>query len=791
MKFTQMLLWALPLLCATAMPAHAQNAGQAVLEEVIVTAERRSASVQETPLTITAVTSETMAQQGIVDARSLMDAVPGFDMNYGNPNTFIGLYGLQSGSTMWSDGVMTYNYGGVPLSRQTSAASSMYDVERVEVLKGPQGTLYGRNATVGALNVVLARPGNDYGGKVSLNVGNYNAINTQGAVNLPINDQWKTRFAFQSTRHDGYFTNGYDDANNFGARASVLFEPNDNSSLLLWADVFRNRAKGSMSTWRYYLSPTQEWIDPNNPWFGIGAPGSCTNQLLCPTFASNTVGGVNTQTPVSGFGDTGPNGLGNYPVQGTDGKSYADQDIFSAEYNTNVGFGDLTVIGARVNTNIDYKSYSNGLLFYNNTDAYQNSLEVRLASSGKSRLQWVAGGFYFHEHQDALQNNLQSTGWAVLYTPNLTDTNYALFADTTFDFTDHWRLLAGARYTKETKSQDGYVTANGLSNASGAQPWTDLVNAGATCYTASIASKVYFAGNYYPANFCVIPNSGDYNDSNVSWKLGTEYHFNDDSMLYATARTGFRAGGFVAGTDNTYDPEKLTAYEVGSKNLFFNRRLQANLSAFYWKYDGQQIAILRTFYYNGANAGQTSYPLSIDGDLKGAELDLQAALTTQDNVQLSALYVEGKFDKTPPIASSAGGTAALSDIPRFNLPKWQITAGYQHSFELGTAGNLEAGVDAHYESKTILRLVDPVLAVPGEKRDAYTKWNASLTWHPQDDKWSLQGYVRNITNEAIVGVGASGQSTAPVWYKPSSSTMARSASLEPPRTYGVQLSTKF
>lgn len=789
MKLPRELLLASALLGATALPARSQTtASSAGLEEVIVTAERRSVSVQETPLNITALTGEMLAVKGISDARSMMDSVPGFDMTFGNPVNLIGLYGLASGGgTMWSDGVMTFNYGGVPLSRQTSAGSSMYDLERVEVLKGPQGTLYGRNATVGALNVLPTRPGDTLGGKASVTMGNYNALNTTGAINLPINDQFKSRLAFQTTRHDGYFTNGYDDADNFGARASLLYEPSSDTSLLVWADVFRNRSKGSMSTWRYYLSPTQEWIDPSNPWVGIGPAGSCSNQLLCPSFASSTIGGVNVQTPVAGFADTGPNGLGATSVHGDDGSNHVDQNIFAAEFNTRTAIGGVTVIAAHVDTKIDFKSYSNGLLFTNVTDAYQNSLEARLASSGDGKLQWVLGGFYFHESQNAFQNNLQSTGWAVLYTPNLEDTNYAAFADGTFDLTDKLRFLAGVRYTKEKKTQDGFVTSNGLSAATMAT----FSAAGATCYAASIASKVYFMGTYYPTNFCVVPNSGNYNDADVSWKLGAEFNVADDSMLYATVRTGFRAGGFTGGTQNTYVPEKLTAYELGSKNRFFDERLQANLSMFYWRYEDQQISALRQYFLNGVSLGQTSYPFSVDGWLRGAELDLQAALTSNDNAQLNVLYTQGEYDETPPLLSSVGVTMPLRDQPRFNLPKWQVSAGYSHTFELGAAGSLSAGASAHYESKAILRLADLPLLVPGERKDAYTKWDADITWRAASGVWSVQAYIDNITNEAIIGVGSSGQSTTGVWFKSASSGTFRSASLEPPRTYGVRISVDF
>lgn len=220
------------------------------LEEIVITAEYRESNLQKTAVNISVVTADDMARRGISYSKQLLDAVPGLDMTFTNPNSYLGLYGVESGGgSRYVDAQMTFNYGGVPLARQTAAASSMYDLERVEVLKGPQGTLYGRNATIGAVNVVVARPKlGEFSANGSVTVGNYATINTTGAANLPINDAWAARVAFQTTRHNGYYTNGYDDANNLGVRGALLFKPSNDFSVLLWMDDFRNRSKGPLRT---------------------------------------------------------------------------------------------------------------------------------------------------------------------------------------------------------------------------------------------------------------------------------------------------------------------------------------------------------------------------------------------------------------------------------------------------------------------------------------------------------------------------------------------------------------
>jgi len=795
------LLLATSALSVVAMPAFAQTAPasqpvaaeeQQGIQEIVVTAERRSASTQRTAITITAISGADLQKGGIVDSRTMLDSIPGLKLTVANPNAYIGLYGLASGGgSQYSDGVMGFNYGGVPLARQTSASSPYYDVERVEVLKGPQGTLYGRNATVGAINIVPVRPKDHFEGGATLTLGNYSTVNTQGYLNAPISDTLAGRVAFQTTRHDGYFTNGYDDANNYGARVSLLYTPSSDLSVLLFGDGYWNRSKGPYSTFTYWLSPTQKWIDPSNPWFGFGPAGSCTNQLLCPSFAATTVGGVNAVGNPAGFTNTSPNGYGGISLVGGDGYSNADQYILSTEINYTTPIGTLTIQPSYVHTKIDYKTYSNGLLFWNLTKADQVSLEGRLASNGNGPLKWVVGGFYFHEKQNAFQNNLQSTGYAILATPALTDTNAAAFADVTYSLTDTLRVTGGLRYTHETKSQNGYTVASGLTAAS----VTTIQAAGGNCtLVASPATPALYQGIYYmPTNFCEVPNGGKYSKNNLSWKAGVEFDPRPGSLLYANVKTGFRAGGFTVGTQNSYKPEKLTAYEIGSKNRFLGGKLQVNASAFYWKYKDQQLSQLQLYYLNGIAIGQTSYPSNFDGNLYGAELSIDTLVTPNDRISGDVLYARGKYDSTPPVATV--NTAALLpqiDLRRINLPRWSMTGTYEHTFHMESGAAVVAAAHSHFETGTPLRIIDPALLTPGDYRDAYAKVDLDLTYRAPGGRWSVQMFVRNLTNKAVIGVGSSGQTSLPTFFRSSADPLnQRSATLDPPRTFGATISAKF
>lgn len=189
--------------------AHAADntAGAAALEEIVITAERREADVQKSAIAISVISGDELAAGGIANAAALLDSVPGLDITHANVNSNISLRGLASGgSTQYADPVMAFNVGGVPLGRQFATSGAMYDLQRVEVLKGPQGTLYGRNATVGAVNLIPNRPTQNFEGSVGAELGNYNTTRLNGVLNMPLSADWATRLAVSSNHHDGSAT---------------------------------------------------------------------------------------------------------------------------------------------------------------------------------------------------------------------------------------------------------------------------------------------------------------------------------------------------------------------------------------------------------------------------------------------------------------------------------------------------------------------------------------------------------------------------------------------------------
>lgn len=735
------------------------------LQDIVVTAERREASAQRSAIAISVISAAELQRSGISNATSLLDSVPGLDITRSNINANLSLRGLGGGgSTQYADPVVALNIGGVPLSRQYAPAAAMYDLARVEVLKGPQGTLYGRNATVGALNLIPNRPDSKLAANIGVEYGNYDTFRFNGMVNVPVNDAIAFRVAGTTNKHDGFLSNGYDDADNQGVRASVLVKPAPDLSILLWGDLYRDRSKGPGTVVRY---PTagQVYQFPNNPWFSFG-PAGCGTPALCPTWADSA--GAPFAAPFR-----------NLSVVGNDGYVRITQKIAAGEVNWTLPFATLTVLPAHVTTAADTLTYSGGLTFTLRNRTRQDSVEARLASSNGGPFKWLVGAIYFHEHINSDQETLEPNGFQIIRSPNLTDKSVGLFGQLTYSLTDALRLTGGLRYTSEKKAQDGFTLLDGAFTAT-------------TCPSPGIlatGSTTTF-GNTYPLGYCQVPNAGTLKFHNVSYKAGVEFDIAPKSLLYANISTGFKAGGFSpALPPNTYKPEKLIAYQMGSKNRFFDNRLQANVEIFYWKYKNQQISLLQSLH----PAGQSAYPVNVDGDLKGAEANISALPLRNTTLTLDLLYARGKYDVYPTTISSAGAIGGLTDFPRINLPRWSGTFKAEQLFELGSLGELSIGADTHFESGTWLRPVAEAARRPGEYRHAFATFDANVTWSAPEDRYSVTFFMSNIANKAVIGTGTGGGLVAPgTFYRPAANPAdARFATLQPPRTYGIRLGAKF
>lgn len=751
-------------LVMTANPAAAQDAPAEAetqgLEDIIVTAQRREENLQRAAVAISAVTGDDLVAAGISDTASLGRLVPSLVIApTGGSGTGFYLRGVGTlQGNAFGENPIAFNYAGVYVARPNAPVGTFYDLERVEVVKGPQGTLYGRNATGGAINVLPKRPqlGN-FGGELMAEYGNYESKKVSGALNVAMGDSFAIRVAGQVVDRDGYLSDGYSDEVGEAARVSLLFKPEGDWSALLTADYFHQGGKGVGGV----LAPGAAFGNPS----GFAYRGYAAPRL------KDRIGGSDplsiaalraSPPPAAAF-------LGNGFVTPPAGDGFNDSKFYgvSATIEGDLGFGTLSIIPGYRRSEPNFRFYTFGFLGEVTETDDQMSLEVRLASKGDQALRYVLGAYYFVEDQVASNRFVQGRISDVRFQPNLETESKAVFAQFTYDVTDTVRLVAGGRYTDETKESDTAVQLFGP--------------AGQTANTRSSSRQTA---------------------SKFTWKAGIEADLGPQSLLYANVATGFKAGGFFVGSvDNSFRPETLTAYTIGSKNRFLDNRLQFNVEAFYWKYKNQQISFVGPvqvvpgiFTAGGktVNAGQARF--------YGAEADLQFALTPHTVFGANVLYNNTKYDSLSYVAISAGGgplrngcavtpdtstpvapPARLFNVncagqPGLNAPEWSGTASLEHTVELG--GDLDLVLSAR--TKLSSSYIVSLEYLPEERQDAYMQSDASITLKSRDDKWSVTGFVNNIEDETII---------ASAFARPVLQTVY--AVVAPPRTYGVRVGFKF
>lgn len=730
------------------------------LSEIVVTAQRREESLQRAAVAVTAVTGNDLVNTGITETANLGRLVPSLVVQPTGATTSFFLRGVGTNSqNSFAENAVAFNFNGVYLGRPTAPAGMFYDLERVEVVKGPQGTLYGRNATGGAINVLPRKPVlGSFGGEAILEYGNYDSKKGSVALNLPVGESVALRLAGQVVDRDGYLSDGYDDDRGEAVRASLLVEPSAQWSMLLVADYYNQHGKGPGAV----LLPESRYAVPSlDDLVGISDPlaQAAIRQLASGIFAPPFCGGPGN------FVNSGCIGLA-----ADDG--YLDNQFLgiSATLTGDLGFGTLTVIPAYRRSDVDVLTYVPGFAGTINDLAEQKSLEVRFASNEDQRLRYVLGLFYFGEEQETENFFRQGAISTTRFTPRLDTRSYAAFGQLTFDISDTLRLVAGGRYTKEDKEQLTSVASGGLPG-----PVEPPLSA---------------------------PFTGDLSFSKFTWKAGLEWDAGPQSLVYANVATGFKSGGFFVAQppDNTFAPERLTAYTIGTKNRFAGNRLQVNLEAFYWDYKDQQITFVGGVRTAGGIFAQGSTTVNAGrSTIYGAELETRFAPSRNDLFSLNVQYLKGKYDSlvtanfSPTGAPVTTGCAVLgsrlanpgvngarfydidcSGRPTVNSPKWALNLGYERTVDLTGDLSLILGARGNIESS---RFMNSNFR-PEERQDGFAMADAYATIDAGE--WSLTAFINNITDERVLARAG----TRPILDFPV-------GTLRPPRTYGARLRFDF
>ncbi len=745
---------ALGLALGLATPAGAQSQTTAPddvpamtgLEEIVVTAQRRAENLQKAAIPVSAVTGDLLITAGVADVTSLTKMVPALVVqpSVGTATNFY-IRGVGSfAANAFTENPIAFNFGGVYVARPAAPLGTFYDLERVEVLKGPQGTLYGRNATGGAINVLPARPKLDVVSfDLTAEYGNYDAKALMGALNVPLGEKAALRVAGQVRDRDGYLSDGYDDENGQAGRASLLLEPNDWLTATIVADYFHQGGRGGG---------------------GVLVPGPLTPTAPDP---KDRIGGADPRS-LAALEASFPGMVSSGRVNGPRTDGFVDNDFWgvAGTFEADLGFASLTVLPAYRDTRPDFLAYNGGYSTRVDEVAKQKSLEIRLASDGGGAFNYVVGAYVFDEKQTDLNDFNQGLVQRTTFRTGLHNESAAGFGQVTWSLVDDLRLVAGARYTKEQKSQDTTLTT--------------------TSFGQGVTSHF----------------DGDADFNRFTWKAGVEYDLAARSLLYANVGTGFKSGGFfIAALDNSFAPEKLTAYTVGTKNRFLDNRLQVNAEAFYWDYSDQQVNYIgpirtsATTYGTGlvtTNAGKSR--------MYGLDTELDFQLTPDDRLTADIQYLNGKYTKFDYVAVSASGAPLrhgcnvtptnspplaaparpfivdCSGNPQINSPKWTVNLSYTRSFTLPADYGLDVGIRTRIESGRYLATE----YLPEQHQKSYRSSDLYATLNSPGGDWSMTGFVNNLEDRTIYA-GSSLRPVVPAVYN----------ILRAPRTYGLRASVHY
>jgi len=735
------------------------------LEEIIVTAQRREENLQHAAVAVTAITGDKMGEAGAIRLQDLTQLVPSLQVSVAAgpyPLFYLRGVGNFNGNPL-SDAAIAFNLDGVYIARPSSTNGTFFDVDRVEVLKGPQGTLYGRNATGGAINVITNKPSTDaISGDASVEFGNYGTKNVNGALNLPVNSTLAVRLAVQSTEHDGYLSDGTDDDKGKAVRLSVRYTPNESLTIDTTADYYHQGGTGAGAT---ALQPGTGFVDGNPR---IGNTSAPINALYASTFyflAGDT------------FGPLADKALFYSPLP-LDIQQNNDYGGFGTTIDWKSAAGTLTVVPAYRESTLNFTSTAAGFIIDQQERDKQGSFEARFASNTNEPLTYLAGIYYLNESAGARLLYDQQYN-ASLQNLELSTKSYAGFGRLGYAITDTVRLTAGVRYTEDKKSFHG-----------------TFVSAAVECPGSFIpppAGPQFCFGGVGQVTVPTPPidQQSAASFSDTTWHAGAEWDVTSSSLLYASADTGFKAGGFFFTHDDpSYQPEHITAYSLGSKNRFLDNRLQVNAEAFYWIYKDQQISHLGV-----DSTGTIIFPTQNVGSakMKGLELETQYSLPTNTLLMADIEYLDAVYENyvyttpnfgTPPVTACpytaiAGAQFQVNcsgNTPP-QAPKWSLNLGLQQTVPVGT-GSMVGDLTTHFQTQTSTGLEFSAI----EEQGSYWWSNADLGYHAAQDRWAVVGFVDNLADKTVV------QGTFP---QPLAGAAITAATLRPPRTYGVRVSVKF
>ena len=642
---------------------------------------------------------------------------------------------------------------GVSIGRPHSTAGFFYDLERIEVLKGPQGTLYGRNATAGAINVLPMRPDlGSRGGEASGEFGNEGSLRLDGALNVPLGQRSAMRVAGYRVEHDGYMNDGLDDQDDTAGRMSFLLSPNEEFSIRVVADYFDQGGLGTGST------PIA--LGPDNR-YGI----------------TSAEGGAYYETQLNLIGRRNFNAM---PLT-----QHLDNQFWgvNATLDWSTAKGTFTLLPAYRESHLDTEGSGIGTNVITREDDRQESLEARFASSLDGPFSYIVGAYYFDEtnHVPQFVPNTQYTMSVQAYDTGVESA--AVFGELAYPLTESLRATVGARYTHEEKFLRGSFSSS-LQVCVAPTGCPGLERIPVTQVTP--LSPDGDGSDGVITNVFSIVSDETETFEKWTWRAALDWDVTDDNFLFASVQTGFKSGGFYFSNDSqVFQPEEIEAFTLGSRNRLLGDRLQLDIEAFHWRYEGQQVSTIARDSLGVPNLITRNVG---NATMNGVEVGSEWLVTEATRLRLDAQYLDATYDDfryvvpAPPLTGCAvapvvgGFEVDCSGKRAPYAPKWTASLAAEHTFTLRDDARLVADARLYYQSGMLTGLD----FTPLEYQDAYATLDASLTYATHNDRYYVTAYGTNLTDETVV---------ANTFQPPFGLFVV--GTLRPPRLYGLRLGVRF
>lgn len=732
-----------------------QVAGE--VEEIVVMARRKAESLQETPLAVTAISADGIRARGIEKVSQVTEVAPNVVFeptapltgSSNNGSIFIRGIGTTEFSLGTDPGVGLY-VDDVYLARTSGNVMDIVDAEAIEVLRGPQGTLFGRNSVGGAVIIRSKRPEEEFSARARAEYGTDSLWSIRAVVNVPFSDTVRSRFSVLRRRQDGY-VNDVRNIEDFGLRSSTAargtleWAPNDDFTATARFDVTRENNSAAP----YVLVD----LFDENP-LVPGAPTFVAFQNLglgCATSQGNTGGSCVDQYYIRGphetvFGystnDRFLNDFNEEPFQSKDFTKVFGTSL-TLEYKLDaVTLKSVTAyreVEARNPRNPDHTPFN---VLEANSDLEQDQFSTELQVSGLSmneQLDWVLGGFYMKEEGYQL-DSVALWPLTLFSGGDFTNENWAIFGQGTYNITDNLEFTLGIRHTNEDK------TFRAIS---------DNFLFGRTQVLLSFRPLILGIPGATPGDDKIeVPPVTIFNDPTPLSFEETTYHtslawnVNDDFMTYASFSRGYKAGGFEQRLASpvpqalTFDPEFADAYEIGFKSTLLDRTLRFNGSMFFTDYQDIQCAVVIGIAPTTINCG--------DADIFGIELEANWVPGPNWLTEFSIGYLNAEWASgtLTPLASTVG---IVEDNDLAMIPEWSLAAGASYDFNLGDYGTLTPRLDWSYRSDIYKDAANTEALL----QDGYHLLNVGLFWEPPSERYRVTIQGQNITDEVYIMTGVS------------------------------------